>query len=395
MPRPTQPAVYDVAIVGGGPAGATAALDLARAGARVVVLERERLPRYKTCGGGLVARALDELPRGTLACAERKLCAVEMGLMDRGLRFRVQREQPVVAMAMRSELDRFLLEAAAGAGAEIRDECEYRGQSAGSNGLDIETGKGQLKAGFLIGADGALSPVARSSGWKSSPQCIPALEAELEVGPDETERFGSVARFDFGLPAAGYGWIFPKREHLSVGILCMRRGSIRLKQQLSEYLSRVGLGAPKPEELHGFVIPVRPRSGGLARGRVLLVGDAAGLADPLTGEGISYAVHSGRLAARAWSGGSGDPERVGRAYQHSLGRTLRELRVGRFLARLIYDCPRLRGFVFEHRGQALCEGVTDVYLGRKTYRGLVANPLNYLKLLARMGPARGAPGART
>ncbi len=158
--------------------------------------------------------------------------------------------------------------------------------------------------------------------------------------------------------------------HLSVGVLTTRRGAINLHRWLEEYLRVIGL-APRSMERHGFVIPVRPRAGPLARQRMLLVGDAAGLADPVTAEGISLAARSGELAADAIVASQLDPPRVRAAYRAALRPMLAELRVARMLARLLYEHPRARCWMFRRVGQRLVEAITDVFMGARTYRGSV------------------------
>jgi flavin-dependent dehydrogenase len=173
--------------------------------------------------------------------------------------------------------------------------------------------------------------------------------------------------------------VFPKAAHLSVGVLTTHRGSIDLRRHLEEYLRVIGL-APRSVERHGFVIPIRPRAGPLARGRVLLAGDAAGFADPVTAEGISLAARSGGLAADAIIAGGLDPTRIRAAYQAALRPLLAELRVARALARLLYDYPRLRTWMFRRVGQRLVEAITDVFLGARTYRRSLAGLVPALAL---------------
>jgi geranylgeranyl reductase family protein len=374
---------YDAVVVGAGPAGAAAARHLAHGGARVVLIEKLAPPRYKTCGGGLVGKALAELPAELAFEAERSFTRVELGFLESGLSFRVERPEPIVVMVMRAELDHALVRAAVAAGAEFQPDCAFEGLEERGGEVLVATRRGPLRAALVIAADGALSPVARAAGWRAAPACVPALEGELAVGPDGLTRFADHARFDFELPAGGYAWVFPKRAHLSVGVVQMHRGPARLKELLAQYLARLGLGAAGPLELHGFLIPLRPRPGGLARGRVLLAGDAAGLADPVTAEGISHALASGRLAAQAALEERAHPERAGAAYERALERTLLpELRAARFLARLVYRHPRLRNAVFRRRGAALCSGMCAVIAGRSTYRALLFDPRNYARLLA-------------
>ena len=371
----------DVAVVGAGPAGATAALVLARAGARVALIEKARMPRYKTCGGGVVGRAFGLLPDGVELAIQRDYRAVVMSFLDVGLDFRVERARTIVGMSMRAELDQSIADAAVAGGAQLISPCAFEGLRQEPDGIVLETTTGTMRARLVIAADGALSPVARAAGWTQAIPAIPALEAEVTVPPQTLARF-DVPRFDFGVIDAGYGWVFPKQEHLSVGVLSMRRGRVALGEVLDGYLARVGIDTVHACERHGFVIPVEPRRGGFARGRVLLVGDAAGLADPLTGEGISYAIESGRAAAEAWLASGSDPTRVGARYQAKLrSGPLAELRVARLLARLLYRRTGLVRSLFRRRGQSLCEAMTDVILGVRSYRSLALNPLNYLRML--------------
>ncbi len=192
-------------------------------------------------------------------------------------------------------------------------------------------------------------------------------------------RFAGVARFDFEAMEAGYGWVFPKREHLSCGILTMKRGVGGLHQELDRYLARVGVTGVLSQERHGSVIPVKPRRGGCARGRVLLVGDAAGFADALTGEGISIAMASARIAATAIVDST--HARVSTAYARGLRRDLLpELRIARGLAWVVYRRPGLTRHLLRARGAALTQCVADVFLGERDYRSLVNRPSSYLGL---------------
>src|SRR5262249_46912492 len=138
-------------------------------------------------------------------------------------------------------------------------------------------------------------------GWSALPHLVPALEWEVFLTDDGFERLGGTARFDFNFIDNGYAWVFPKRRHLSVGILSMRRRCPDLQAKLEAYLGCVGITQIQKAERHGYLIPVAPRREALVRGRVLLVGDAAGVVDPITAEGISYAMLSGKLAAAAIS----------------------------------------------------------------------------------------------
>ncbi len=369
---------FDVAVVGAGPAGSTAALLLARAGKRVALIEKEVLPRYKTCGGGVVGRAFWLLPSDLSIPVEHTCFAAEANFLESNLSFRVERDRPIVSMTMRADFDQCLADAAVAAGAELLSSCTLEDLRQDGAGVELSTSRGMLRASWVLGADGALSTVARKAGWKHPLRTIPALEAELQVPADVHARFAGIARFDFEAMEAGYGWVFPKRAHLSCGILTTERGVGGLREALERYLARVGLPWPAPDELHGYVIPVRPRRGGFVRGRVLLAGDAAGLADPLTGEGISIGIWSGTLAARALARAEPDPSLYLRSLRREL---LPELRIARALAWVTYRQARLARPLLRRRGRVFTERLTDVFLGERTYASLVRKPSSYLSLL--------------
>ena len=376
-------AEYDVAVVGAGPGGSVAALALSRGGLRVAILEKAVPPRDKTCGGGLLGRTLDLLPLDVRAVVERECFSAELHHHGPALSFTTRRERPVVSMVMRDRFDHLLTAAAQDAGATLFSGAPVLSVTTSAESVELKTKAGAVTARLVIAADGVGSVVARQCGLPELRRVIPALECEVTVDAARLEKFGQSARFDFGLTPHGYAWVFPKRGHLSIGVLTTRRGSCNLNAEYARYLAHLGLAEPLAEVRHGFMIPTRPRAHLCATPRVFLIGDAAGLADPLLAEGISGAIHSGQLAARAILENRADEAAARRAYRAHLQRTLLpELRLARVLARIIYDFPRARAWLLTRHGQRLSERLTRIVMGETSYRATLAEPRNYWKLLA-------------
>src|SRR5262249_13098916 len=156
---------------------------LARAGVDVTLLDRAPLPRDKTCGGGVVARALDSLPPDVEIPIERRLGRVESRFVGAGVSVTVEREWPLVHMASRAPLDLALVEAARDAGAVIRARCGVERVGLAPDHVRLETSRGPFRARFLIAADGATGPTARAAGWSEPLAAVPALDAEVAVSP--------------------------------------------------------------------------------------------------------------------------------------------------------------------------------------------------------------------
>jgi geranylgeranyl reductase family protein len=375
-------AIYDVIVVGSGPAGACAAWRLAKAGVETAVIEKAVLPRYKTCGGGIVGRTLQALPIDMRHVIEQNCHTVQLNMHQTDLSFTTHRPTPIISMTMRDQFDYALLSAAQIAGAAVYQRCAVENVGIHGDCVAVTTNKDSMKAKFVVAADGALSTVARRMGMADGRVLIPALEYEVTVPQEQLDKFHGTARFDFGLLPQGYAWAFPKQQHVSIGVLSMMEGGRDLKHAMVQYLDLLGCGAVTQIERHGYVIPIRPRKGPFVDRRTLLVGDAGGFADPVTGEGISFAICSGLMAAQSLIDERLEEDAVSDAYGRSLAETiLPELRRGRMLARLLYRFPIIRSWAFSRQGQRLCEAVTDVMAGTRQYRDLRFKPQILLQFL--------------
>ena len=312
-----------------------------------------------------------------------------MNLPDIGLHFETRRQNPIISMTMREKFDYLLLSAAKEAGACIQPSCKVLDVFSQSERVELITSIGPLSARFVVAADGAVSAVARKMNWPDNRRLIPALEYEVFVGDNLLERFSRSARFDVGVVPYGYGWVFPKKGHLSIGILTMRSDLANLNERFDAYLRFLGISSVLRMERHGALIPVTTRSAPFALGRIILTGDAAGFVDPVTCEGITFAIQSGQIAARSLIGGKLRAEEVSLAYDREIAaEILPELNAARRLATMLYDYPKLRGIFFRLYGHGFTETVTDIMTGDRTYRGVISNPMNYFKLLKLWGRGR-------
>jgi geranylgeranyl reductase family protein len=289
---------YDAIVVGAGPAGSTAARLLAQRGARVLLLDRAPFPRDKPCGGGVTLAAANELDIDISPVTERTITEVRVSYRL-GKPFTRTWPEPLTYMTQRCRLDAFLAERAVAAGAEFRDGLPVRDVELGATDVTVRANGDAYRARTLIGADGANGIVARALGLTPIDASFIALEGNIPAGGALTERWRNTVAVDLGGTPGGYGWLFPKGEHLNVGVGGWRWIGPTLRARLTALCAHLGLDETQIFGLGGYHLPTRARGARLSRGPALLVGDAAGLVDPLSGEGIHAAFLSGRLAADA------------------------------------------------------------------------------------------------
>lgn len=370
---------FDVAIIGSGPSGASAAFELSKSGISTVIIEKETLPRYKTCGGGLVFRGLKMMPFDISSVVEKEFYAIDTYFSKKHPCITTRRKEPIVSMVMRDAFDNLIVEKARNNGVTLLQNHKVVDITFGDI-QTIHTTEGDVTAKFIIAADGALSPIAKITGWKETRTIIPALEYEIEVPAADFERLSNDARFDIDAIPYGYGWCFPKKNHLSIGVAVVVKTNkkINLKEYYAEYLKTLGITEILKEEGHGFVIPVAPRTDTFVQKNVFLTGDSAGLADPLVAEGISNSILSGIQAAQAIIESDLDSEKAAALYTEKLEATiLPEIERARVLSNHFYNKKSFRNIILIKYGQLAAEAMTDLFMGERTY------PKDYLKSITK------------
>ena len=292
---PVGPRDADVIVVGAGPAGASAALAARRAGASVRLLDRVPPPRYKRCGGGLVGFSSALAPGSVAVPVSEVLLTFDGGrLRRRGARG----GPPLLHLTNRDGFDAAQVERAEAAGARLDAERTVTGFVQHPDGVTVLTRSGPLRAGVVVGADGATGRSAAHVGV-SYCQVDLGLEAEVPVDAAVAARWAGTVLLDWGPVPGSYGWVFPKGQVLTVGVIGDRASSAALREYFAALLARHSLSLDGAEHSGGHLTRVRTAGSPLRRGRVIVAGDAAGLLEPFTREGISYALRSGRLAGLA------------------------------------------------------------------------------------------------
>lgn len=329
---------YDIIIVGAGPAGATLGYELGRRGLAVLILEKEKLPRGKPCAGGITFRAANLLDFDISAVTEGIAYGARImyQLSDECIK---RHKEPLIYMVMRSKFDHFLVQKAQEAGAAVIDGVRADQLEITASRVKVVTPEGPFTAEILAGADGAKGMVAKKLGLMRDVELDLGLEAEVSVAEDKLADWDSLIGLDLGQIPGGYGWVFPKKDHLSVGV----EGPVHLSKRFKPYLERLlqHLGNYQVTDFKGHLMPMRRRGMAIQRGNVLLLGDAAGLIHPLSGEGIYYAIKSAQLAAPVIASALRSGTINLKDYQEAVDTQLMpSLELGRVLLKLFTRSPR-------------------------------------------------------
>ncbi len=358
-----------VAVLGGGPAGATAAERLARAGLTTIIID-EKLAWEKPCGGGITYKAYSQYPYLIDNDTPKKLVTDTCLAAPKSGSFTMALARPLVIYS-RVDLNGMLLKRAETAGAQIEKE-RVLGLDRTSSGWWIRTRSGRLHADYCVVATGARNPL-RDVGTQYTAQdtmyalgyWVPADQAHIDI--------------QFLPKLEGYIWVFPRSGHLSVGICGKSESAQCLRTRLERYMDEKGI-CRKEAKFYGHMLPALEshgwRNNRLAGDGWLAVGDAGGLVDPITGEGLYYAVRSGDLASQVVLNEQ-EPEKKAESYRQLVARDFGlDLTYGAGLAKRLFCGVMCFGAVptrmieFMMRSPKFCEIMQDLFAGTQPYLGL-------------------------
>ena len=264
-----------------------------------MLLDRARFPRDKPCGGGLTGRALRELPVNIDEVVEAEVDEFEFRLRY-GSTYRRTSRQPLVAMTQRTRLDAHLAAAAADAGAEFRDATRVDSIEPGESGDFVLTcSQERIRASVLVAADGANGKTANHAGLAGKRTLGVALEGNVPLTEVDAARYRGRAVLELATVPGGYGWVFPKADHLNLGVGGWESSGPQLREHLARLCDAHGIGVETLRDIRGHRLPLRRKGAPLARGRGALIGDAAGLVDPVSGDGMFECFVSARLCSAA------------------------------------------------------------------------------------------------
>jgi geranylgeranyl reductase family protein len=280
---------------------------------------------------------------------------------------------------MRDEFDHFLVARARESGAEVVENQKVTSLKTADKEVTVSTETDSFTGKIAVGADGATSVVGRALNPVETRDFGIALEAEVSVPEQDRFRWDSLVGMDLGCVRGGYGWVFPKREHLSIGVGAPIQRAKSLKAYYRQLLDSLDLQAHDCRRFRSHLVPVYTSGTVIQRGRMLLLGDAAGLVDPLSGEGIYNAIRSAKLAAPVISTQLRDPSSVDlHMYQKVVEDImLPELRIARRLHRIFSWFPH-GSYLALSRSDRVWRGACGIANGRH----------NYGDIRKRLGPLR-------
>lgn len=400
--------MYDLVVIGGGPAGSSCAREAARKGLDVVLLEKRRIPRDKLCGGALSPRVMDALDFNLTPIVQHTINTAVV-YSPSGRRFVVEKKDAKGFLVKRDELDALLLKEAKDAGVQVMDNTEVISVEQAKKGVRVLSHGDSFKGHILVGADGVNSITARSLGMRyrwpldrialciAADIPLPSKEIARILTPDESTRNVAVELYPWALQH-GYGWCFPKRDEINLGLgYRLKHGILNLREAWVEFVRRFEHEKEVRLDLSNQTahrVPLAKFEKRLTTRRAMIVGDAAGLASPITGEGIYYAIRSGILAGQTAFEAVHDKNPLHIIhYEKKLKRELStEFNAANFVSNTVYNSEKNVELICElaQNDAVLQDHMIDLALGSQpinrirlniTKRMLRYHPLKSIRLL--------------
>jgi geranylgeranyl reductase family protein len=369
---------FDITIVGAGPCGTILAYELAKRGVRVLILEKEKLPREITCAGGITVRAASLIPFDISVVAEDVIYGSRLSYHQKPRAVR-KYPQPLAYMVTRSIFDHWLAGQARAAGVTIAEETPVKKIEIQPEGVRVTIDSGMFITPLLVGADGANSIVVKSLGWRDNFEFGVGLNTLIKADAKTRHEWDGLMGLDWGIPG-GYAWVFPKHGHIAVGAGGSYRVAAKLKHYTRSLIQAYGLADEGSVTLPGRLMPVLKAGRPLSFGRGLLVGDAAGMVDPLSGEGIYYGLRGVYMAIpplMSFLAGQTDLKEYDAAVNRGI---IPELKIARKIQRLNTLSPWLVFTLLKNR-RRVWSAFCRMLRGEKTYTGVrrsVPPPLRIL-----------------
>lgn len=283
-------------MVGAGPAGSTAARESAKRGLSVLMLDKAEFPRDKPCGGGVTVRCANLLDIDLTPVIERTVTGARFS-QHQGREFSRSSSGVISYMTQRRHLDALLAERAVDAGVTFRQRESLRSVERNDGHVTVRAGREIYEGRTLVAADGANGTTAKMAGVEANFLHGIALEGNITPKGKFPAEWETTMGTDFGGLPGGYGWVFPKGDHLNIGVGGWKYLGPTLRGKLNELVEFYGFDPADLWGVRGHHLPIRRRGSPFVDGNVVLVGDAAGVLDPLTAEGIYGALWTGKAAA--------------------------------------------------------------------------------------------------
>lgn len=375
MTKNSFPSKSEVIIVGAGPAGSTLAYQLALVGIDVVLVDKAKFPRGKTCGGGLNVRTRKLLPFDLSPVVEQVITGISF-TCNFEESFTRRYSEPLMYTVLRENFDYLLVQQAEQAGARFFDQNPFLSLASKNSSIEVETKAGSCLAKYVVGADGVQGLLAKKLGLMQRTSYLLTMHSEVPTSiiPDWEP---DLIQVDWGSVKRGYAYLFPKKNFLSMGAGGINISASRIKKYHRAFLTtRWQKEEALPFSAAGFIIPLRKRRSPIQEGRCLLLGDAAGLSDPYTGEGIHSAIRSAQIAAPVLQEALKNGWDSLTAYQEAIDRELM----------LELECSRLARELFSLRPSFYHQKIAESDRWWNAMAKVIRGETSFLDVKKKLGP---------